>query len=350
VCTDSVTRPVPRNVVQPVGDWSGETITLEPVDELRVLSVCDNSIDILLLDQGVARRMPLGGSPAGQFLEARTLEGGQASDVPLAQHGFSALVTATRAGRSRRLLFDTGMTPTGCLDNLRRLGQDPADVEAIVCSHGHFDHTTGLSGLVTALGHRNMPVLIHPEFWTRRRLAIPGRDPIELPTTSRRAFVDTGFEIVEGRRPSFVFDGSLLITGEVDRTTDFERGFAIHEALRGQRWEPDPLVLDDQALIAHVAGHGLVVLTGCGHAGVINIVRYAQRLTGIDDVYAVIGGFHLNGPLFEPVIGPTCDAFADLAPKVLVPAHCTGWRAVHSIAARFPDAFIQNSVGTTYVL
>ncbi len=75
-----------------------------------------------------------------------------------------------------------------------------------------------------------------------------------------------------------------------------------------------------------------------------------QRLTGIDDVYAVIGGFHLNGPLFEPTIGPTCDALAALRPQVLVPAHCTGWRAVHSIAARLPDAFIQNSVGTTYVL
>ena len=92
------------------------------------------------------------------------------------------------------------------------------------------------------------------------------------------------------------------------------------------------------------------MLTGCGHAGIINIVRYAQRLTGINDIYAIIGGFPLNGPLFEPVIEPTCAALAGLRPRVLVPAHCTGWRAVHSIAARFPDAFIQNSVGTTYVL
>jgi 7,8-dihydropterin-6-yl-methyl-4-(beta-D-ribofuranosyl)aminobenzene 5'-phosphate synthase len=350
VCTEGAAGSGPRHVVQPVGDWSGETITLEPVDELRVLSVCDNTVDILLPDEGVARRQPMGGDTAAQFVAARSIEGGKVADAPLAQHGFSALVTPAKAGRSHQVLFDTGLTPDGCVDNLRRLGHDPADIEAVVCSHGHFDHTTGLSGLMTVLGHRNMPVLIHPEFWTRRRIAIPGRDPIELPTTSRRAFRDTGFEIVAGRRPSFLFDGSLLITGEVDRTTDFERGFAIHEALRGERWEPDPLILDDQALIAHVAGKGLVVLTGCGHAGLINIVRYAQRLTGINDVYAIIGGFHLNGPLFEPVIAPTCDALAELRPRVLVPAHCTGWRAVHTIAARFPEAFIQNSVGTTYVL
>ena len=168
VCTEGAAGPGPRAVVQPVGDWSGETITLEPVDELRVLSVCDNIVDIMLPDQGVARRLPLGGATAAQFLEARSLAGGKVPDAPLAQHGFSALVTAARAGRTHRLLFDTGMTPTGCVDNLRRLGHDPGDIEAVVCSHGHFDHTTGLSGLMTVLGQQKMPVLMHPEFWTRR--------------------------------------------------------------------------------------------------------------------------------------------------------------------------------------
>ena len=107
----------------------------------------------------------------------------------------------------------------------------------------------------------------------------------------------------------------MLITGEVDRVTGFEKGFAIHQAWRGQSWEPDPLILDDQALIAHVAGRGLVVLTGCGHAGVINICRYAQRLTGVDKLHAVIGGFHLTGPLFEPVIGDTVERSGAARPR-----------------------------------
>ena len=92
------------------------------------------------------------------------------------------------------------------------------------------------------------------------------------------------------------------------------------------------------------------MLTGCGHAGIVNICRYAQRLTGETRLHAVLGGFHLNGPLFEPIIPATLDALEQLAPDVIVPAHCTGWRAVHAIAARFPQQFIQNSVGTTFHL
>jgi 7,8-dihydropterin-6-yl-methyl-4-(beta-D-ribofuranosyl)aminobenzene 5'-phosphate synthase len=177
---------------------------------------------------------------------------------------------------------------------------------------------------------------------------VPGREPIELPSTSRSALEGAGFDIVEQQQPSFLLDGSLLVTGEVDRTTEFERGFPVHEAHRDGRWQPDPLILDDQALVASVRGRGLVVLTGCGHSGIVNILRYVRKLTGEDHIHAVIGGFHLSGPLFEKVIAPTCDALADFAPDHLVPAHCTGWRATHAIAARFPGAFIQNSVGTRF--
>jgi 7,8-dihydropterin-6-yl-methyl-4-(beta-D-ribofuranosyl)aminobenzene 5'-phosphate synthase len=248
------------------------------------------------------------------------------------------------------LLFDCGLTPDGCVENLRRLGVDVAGIEAIVCSHGHNDHTTGLSGLVGALARQGTPIVIHPEFWARRRITIPGRVPLEVPTTSRRGLLDGGFDIIEQRQPSFLFERSALITGEVDRTTDFERGDGWHEAHRDGRWVPDPLILDDQALIVHVRGRGLVVLTGCGHAGIVNIVRYAQRLTGVQDVHAVIGGFHLSGPLFDPIIPATVEALAALTPDVVVPSHCSGWKAVHAIAARMPEAFIQNSVGTTFDL
>jgi len=136
----------------------------------------------------------------------------------------------------------------------------------------------------------------------------------------------------------------------VARTTDFEAGMPFHEVHHDHGWEPDPLILDDQALIVHLRGAGLVVLTGCGHAGIVNIARYARRLTGVDAVHAVVGGFHLNGPLYAGIIGPTVDALADLGPQVIVPAHCTGWDASRAIATRLPDAFIQNSVGTRYEL
>ncbi|MCH8950031.1 MAG: MBL fold metallo-hydrolase, partial [Chloroflexi bacterium] len=278
------------------------------------------------------------------------LESGETADAPLSEHGFSALINVEKGGREHRVLFDAGLTPDGLAENMRRLGIDAKEIEAVVLSHGHFDHTTGIDGFVRAVGRANLPVMIHPEFWSRRRIAIPGREPFELPSTSKSALQGAGFEIIEERQPSFLLDGSLLVTGEVDRTSDFELGFPIHQAFRDGDWQPDPLILDDQAVVLHVRDKGLVVMTGCGHAGIVNIVRYAKKLTGVDEVYAVIGGFHLGGPLFEPIIPATCEALAALAPEVVVPAHCTGWRATHALAAALPDAFIQNSVGTRYEL
>ena len=325
------------------------TIPLEPVDSVSITTLVDNVSDMLLRDEGPAKRPALG-DPAAPRTPAAFLEGAETADALRAEHGFSALVTVTKAGRERNVLFDAGLTPDGLAENMRRLSLSPKEIEAIVLSHGHFDHTTGLDGLARALGRPNLPVIIHPEFWSRRRIAIPGREPFELPSTSKSALRGAGFEIIEEQRPSFLLDSSLLVTGEVDRTVEFERGFPIHQAYRDGEWQPDPLILDDQALVLHVRGKGLVVLTGCGHAGIVNIVRYAVKLTEVERVYAVIGGFHLGGPLFEPLIPNVCEALAALTPEVIVPAHCNGWRATHALAAAFPDAFIQNSVGTRYEL
>jgi 7,8-dihydropterin-6-yl-methyl-4-(beta-D-ribofuranosyl)aminobenzene 5'-phosphate synthase len=219
----------------------------------------------------------------------------------------------------------------------------------VVLSHGHFDHVGGMEGLVRELGTAELPVFLHPEAWNRRRIALPGRDPVRIAAPSRAALEGAGFEIVERREPSFLLDGALLVTGEVDRTTSFEQGLApSHQAYREGEWRPDQLVLDDQALVANLRGRGLVVLTGCGHAGIVNTLRYVTKLTACDRLHAVLGGFHLGGSRFEPLIGPTCDALAELAPDFLVPAHCTGWKATHALAARFPEAFLQSSVGTRF--
>jgi 7,8-dihydropterin-6-yl-methyl-4-(beta-D-ribofuranosyl)aminobenzene 5'-phosphate synthase len=323
-----------------------EPIALESIDALSVTTLVDNVTDILLGDEGPARRPAIG---AGPRVAAPILDLGEAFDALRAEHGFAALVTVTRGNREHRVLFDTGITPDGLVENMHRLELSPHDIEAIVLSHGHFDHVGGMQGLVRELGAANMPVVIHPEAWTRRRLALPGREPVEIAAPSRRALESAGFAIVERRQPSFLLDGALLVTGEVDRTTPFEQGLApTHQAYRDSPWRPDSLVLDDQALVADIRGHGLVVLTGCGHAGVVNTLLYVKKLTGRKHLHAVIGGFHLNGPRFEPLIGPTCDAFAELEPDYLVPAHCTGWKATHALAARFPDAFLQNSVGTRF--
>jgi 7,8-dihydropterin-6-yl-methyl-4-(beta-D-ribofuranosyl)aminobenzene 5'-phosphate synthase len=322
-------------------------IRLEPVNSVEVTTLMDNLTDIFMPDQGPARRARAGGGP---LRPAAVMAGGQVPDALIAEHGFSVLVTVTKAGREHRFLFDAGTSPDGVTENMRRLAIDPASIEAIVCSHGHFDHTTGLDGLIRAVGRANMPVLIHPHFWRRRRILLPGREPMEIPTTSRRALEQAGFDVIEEQQPSFLFDRSVLVTGEVPRTTGYEPGFPPQQAWLAGRWQADPLVLDDQALIINVAGRGLVVITGCGHAGVVNIARYAQRLTGGQPLHALLGGFHLNGPLFEPLIPRVLDDLAAMNPGVLVPAHCTGWRAQHAMSARFPAAFVPNTVGTTFRL
>src|SRR5207302_4364823 len=130
----------------------------------------------------------------------------------------------------------------------------------------------------------------------------PGREPGEIPTTSRRALIDAGFEVIEEQQPSFLFSRSALVSGEVPRTSGYEAGFPLQQAWLDGHWQPDPLVLDDQALIVDIKDKGLLVITGCGHAGVINICRYARRLTNDRPLYAVLGAFHLNGPFFEPLI------------------------------------------------
>ena len=326
-------------------------VQLEPVESVRVTILMDNVTDPLIPDQGPISRISWPKALAGAVPRApsQVFAGSGVPDALIAEPGFSALVQVEKDGRERTLLFDTGVSATGVVENVRRLGLSLRDVEVIVLSHGHWDHVAGMEGVSGALGRLNLPVLIHPEFWNRRRISLPGLDA-EFPSTSRAALEDTGFEIVEERQPSFLLDGSVLITGEVDRTTEFETGFQGHEAFRHDGWEPDPLILDDQALVLSLGERGLVVLSGCGHAGIINTLRHVQRLTGERRLAAVIGGFHLSGPMFEPIIEPTLKAFAELSPGLLVPAHCTGWKAVHQFAALFPDAFVQSAVGTTIQL
>jgi len=324
-------------------------IALEPVDAATVTILVDNLTDAFMPDEGPAKRFPFTAEHLPRA-RAATLEGGEVVEQLRCEHGFSALVTFSKDGHQHRVLFDTGVSPDGLVHNMRFLGIDPETVETVVLSHGHFDHTTGLDGFVRAVGRANVPVVIHPEFWNRRRLVLPGREPWELPSTSRGALEGSGFQIVEERQPSFLFERSLLVTGEVDRTTDFERGFPLQEALRGGSWEPDPLVLDDQALLLNIRDRGLVVITACGHAGVVNTVRYARRLTGLKRVYAIIGGFHLSGPMFEPLIPAVIDAFGAFHPELIVPTHCTGFRAIHRLAGAFPDAVIPSCVGTRFEL
>jgi 7,8-dihydropterin-6-yl-methyl-4-(beta-D-ribofuranosyl)aminobenzene 5'-phosphate synthase len=236
------------------------------------------------------------------------------------------------------------------LHNLDALEIEAREIQAIVLSHGHADHAMGLPGLVERLGTRQLPLVLHPDAYLERRLVLPNGSQINLPPPQVADLRREAIEVIETASPSMLVDDMVLISGEVARTTEFEKGFAAHQSKRHAHWEPDPLIRDDQCAIVNVRDKGLVIVTGCGHSGIINIIRHAQALTGIESIYAVAGGFHLTGAVFVPQIAPTIAALEQIKPRYVMPGHCTGWPATHQIARALPDSFIANSVGTTLVL
>ena len=318
----------------------------QPVDAVTVTTVIDNGVDLLAPAAAPARGVTFGGPRR----PSPVMEEGLACDALVGEHGFSTLLRIRRGERVSTVLYDAGLTPFGVRDNLRRLQVDLREIEALVMSHGHFDHTTGLEGILADLGRSGTPMVLHPDFWNRRRLKLEGTRLVEIPTPSRSWVRGSGVELIEEGAPSLLFDSGLLVTGEVERTTGWEPGMPNQEAWRDGTWRADHLVRDDQAAVINVDGKGLVVITGCGHAGIVNILRHVRKLTGIDRIYAVIGGFHLTGKVYAPIIGRVVDAIAEMDPAVVVPAHCTGWSAQLALAERLPEAFTPNAVGAAFEL
>jgi len=313
------------------------TMPLREVDKVEILSLLDNSIDLLMAGNQQVPRFPL----PPDALTRESL---------IAEHGFAAMVTATCGNTSESLLFDAGLSKRGLIHNMDVLEIRPNELHTIVLSHGHADHTQGLMGLIERLGTRKMPLLLHPDAFLERKLLFPDGHELNLPPLDRRLLLQDGIELMEEQGPSYLLSSLVLVTGQIHRSTAFEQGFPIHYARIADQWQQDPYIHDDQAVVLHVKDKGLVILTGCGHAGAINTIRYAQELTGVHKVYAVIGGLHLTGALFEPLIPATVAALKALNPALIVPAHCTGWKATHALARELPEAFAPNSVGTRFIL
>src|ERR1700690_363105 len=225
-----------------------DPVTLPEVDEVTVTTMVDNTFDALLAPSAGVTRTPMGAGrvAAGQFAGEQTLAGLRA------EHGFSALVTVRSGNTSSTLLFDTGASPDALAVNAERLGTDVGALQGVVLSHGHFDHAGGFDGLARLRGRPGLPLTVHPAVWTRRRLQLPGGRGVEMPALSRGALEREGFEVIERRQPSLLA-GGILITGEVDRVTEFEHGMPPqHQAWDGHGWQHDPVVIDDQALVINV--------------------------------------------------------------------------------------------------
>ncbi len=326
---------------------TSQKITLPAIDEARITLVMDNSLDLLVPSSQVAQRFIFSPKWLNKFQSKPGLFDGP---LPYAEHGFSALISVKDRDKGGTVLFDTGASKNGMLWNMDALEINPTNIQAIILSHGHADHANGLPGFIDRLGTRSMPLVLHPDAYLDRKLVLPSGIELGLPAPKKGDLRRENIEVIESSGPSMLVDEMLLISGEISRTTDFEVGFPIHYAHRQDSWEPDPLIMDDQCAIINIKGKGLVILTGCGHSGIINTIWNAQRLTGIDKIYAVIGGLHLSGAVFEVIIPETISALKQINPRFVMPGHCTGWKAAHQLSHAMPEAFIPNSVGTTLVL
>jgi 7,8-dihydropterin-6-yl-methyl-4-(beta-D-ribofuranosyl)aminobenzene 5'-phosphate synthase len=312
-----------------------DRVSLQPVDAANVTVLVDNFIDILLPSSEVAQRPQV----AYDMWERER-------EKLIAEHGLSLLLAIEWDDRSASLIYDAGLGRESVAHNMDVLQVRLPDLRAVVMSHGHSDHHGGLEGMIRRVGARGMPLVIHPEAWRDRKIIFPTGSEFHLPPPSRQDLDREGVEVTEERQPSLLIDGTVLVTGQVERLTDFEKGFPLNYARSNGGWEPDPWIWDDQAVVVYLKDKGLVVLSACSHSGAINVLRQAQRLTGEDRVHAFVGGMHLTGGIFEPLIPHTLDELGAIAPRWLVPGHCTGWKATHEIARRLPEAYVQISVGT----
>ena len=330
-------------------------MSLQEIENAKITILVDNITDRLLPSTSIVKRPPM--------ISNQTI-----SRSPIAEHGFSALLEISyvheNATKSNKFLFDTGVSKDGIVYNSDVLGINLRDIETIVLSHGHFDHISGLISILRRL-KKSVEIIVHSEAFLRRWLVYPNGNKARMDFLNEGEINQAGGIIRKVDKISFLPrnenrlsnkrtdhpNNRVMISGEIPRVTKFEKGFSLQYKEKDNENDliPDPLVCDDQALIMNVRNKGLIILTGCGHAGIINTIKFAKKVTGIEKIHCVIGGFHLSGQDYEDSIPLTLAELTKVDPRYIVPCHCTGWKATNKIIDMMPEKFIQSSVGSTFL-
>jgi 7,8-dihydropterin-6-yl-methyl-4-(beta-D-ribofuranosyl)aminobenzene 5'-phosphate synthase len=266
---------------------------------------------------------------------------GNTKEPLLAEHGFSAHVRLEES--ENEILLDAGVSALALPNNLSRLAIDPRRVSQVVISHGHPDHTGALEWLLTSRGVRT-PVVVHPDAFLERWRRLSDGSFDGPRQQDRRAWEEWGAAIVSITGPYELAPGCLA-TGPVPRWTDFEKGTSAAFYSRGSERVSDP-IRDDQSIVINLKDKGLVVVSGCAHAGIVNTVLYAREISGVEEVWAVLGGFHLGGASKEK-LARTVAELKSLGPQLVMPCHCTGFEATRRFAEEMPGHFLLGAVGTT---
>ncbi len=308
-------------------------LDLQPVDLVEIFTLVDNYSDVLLPGNEIVIRPALA---KNGVIPQNTL---------LAEHGLSLLVKVHVKGETHSVLLDTGYSNVAAPHNMKLLGLNAKEIEAIVMSHGHMDHTGALKEMIGAIG-TGVRVILHPAVFLPRFLQLPNGMEVSFPPFPPKEEMELwGGQVVENKDPLLLCDNTILVTGQIPRRTAFEKGFPGACVKCDGKAEPDTFQ-DDQSLAISLGDRGLVVISGCAHAGIVNSVLYARELTAREKICAVIGGFHLSGTAMEPSIEPTVEAMKKLAPEVIIPMHCTGLNAIWKFSREMPESFQLNSVGS----
>lgn len=253
------------------------------------------------------------------------------------------------------LLFDSGPEEYAFERNTTRLGVDLGRVEGIVLSHGHWDHAgamkLALQRIRAGNGGRAVPFHVHPGMFHQRGMKLPDgsvRQMDDVPSASDLAGL--GAEIVSTTEPQRLLDGLFHVSGEIPRVTPFERGLPgqVRRTAPDAPWESDELLMDERWIAVAVKGKGLVVLSACSHAGIVNVLSHARASFPGVKLHAVLGGLHLSGTN-EKIIPDTIAALKGFDLAQIGAGHCTGWRAMAALGEAFGDEVLAPSaVGKRY--
>lgn len=329
-------------------------MTVFQADSLELQILVDNQIDMLLPDY-----VHESGDCLTVLRRSGLIEHFDPKQVPpQAENGISILVTARCGQHEQQTLFDVGLTGSVLAHNLMALRRDPSAIDHVVISHGHPDHYGGITRLLELLP-RPIPVATHPQaFLPRYALMGDGRTSAFYNQAFREEDLERdGARLVLSKEPLELGWG-IHTTGEIPRVVDFEgppksvpQGApGLYQVSEDGQYRIDQ-VWDEQGLIIDVKDEGLVVLTGCAHAGVINTILRARQVCGEKPIRAVLGGFHLGFPTTPPEnVDKTVDALRDLEARVIMPMHCSGLRAHRRFMEVLPQRYVQPAVGTVLTI
>ena len=325
---------------------------LQAVDRVEVQVLVDNVTDNL-------STLPAGADITHEW--AYLIREGLVTEISgdntcCACHGLALVITVRTGDDEHTVLFDGGPAGYAVRRNGELLATDFGRIDAIVLSHGHWDHAGGLLAalelILDAAGSREVPFHVHPGMFRARASKRPDGQLVpykEIPDPATLA--RGGASVVSSPEEQLLQDGRFFLSGEIPRVTPYETGFAGHMSLSDDgQWEPDPLIMDERFLVVNVKDKGLVVFSACSHAGVVNVLKDAARVFPALPLHAVMGGFHLAGPGMEQRIAETVRDMRDFGLDLIVPGHCTGFRAVHALLNEFGDGVVvPSAVGRFHV-